>query len=547
MPTKQFDNFKNVSKNYDDLKDILHKYLEFDQPERAFQCLKNMAEISPSTAHADAQELQEYIFKARSVKDSAELRKFQGEIYTFLGRFNFDDYCIALEWNREISRRFYMVRRKQLYPIAVALQELAEHKLDLLCISMPPGTGKSTLAIFFMTWLAGIRPNKPMFESSHSNSFLQGVYSEVLRILTNDEYRWHDIFPELAVNSTDAKNLKIDVGEQKRFTTFQFASYEAGLAGKVRAEGLLYCDDLVPNIEVAMSASRLNTIWQKYTTDISQRKLGDCPELHIATRWSVYDPIGRLEKDHANNPRARFLVFPALDKDDHSLFDYPFNKGYSTKNLLELREKMDDASWNSLYMNQPIEREGILYPRDELQTYTELPEREPDSIISVCDTKDTGTDYGVMPVAYKYGDMYYIEDIVCDNSRPEVVEAKILNSLLAHKVEASRFESNQAGRRIAEQIQQKVKERNGKTRITTKYTTQNKETKIIISSPWVKEHCIFKSYSVASKEYNQAIQMLCAYSMTGRNLHDDVPDAFAQLYDFVNSMSAVATIVKRPF
>ena len=54
-------------------------------------------------------------------------------------------------------------------------------------------------------------------------------------------------------------------------------------------------------------------------------------------------------------------------------------------------------------MNEPIEREGQLYNGDELRRYFELPDREPDAILSICDTKDRGTDYAFMPVAYQYG------------------------------------------------------------------------------------------------------------------------------------------------
>lgn len=45
--------------------------------------------------------------------------------------------------------------------------------------SLPPGVGKTTLAIFFLTWLAGKIPDKPMLTGSHSNAFVRGVYLEI--------------------------------------------------------------------------------------------------------------------------------------------------------------------------------------------------------------------------------------------------------------------------------------------------------------------------------------------------------------------------------
>lgn len=211
---------------------------------------------------------------------------------------------------------------------------------------------------------------------------------------------------------------------------------------------------------------------------------------------------------------------------------------------------MEDASWRALYLNQPIERDGLLYNEDELRRYFELPDSEPDAILSVCDTKDRGTDYCGMPIVYKYGEDYYVEKIICDNSNPEVVETRLVMTLLEHKVQMSRFESNSAGGRVAQKVQEQVKAKGGITKITTKYTTANKETKIIVNSPWVKEHCLFKDNSVikGDKEYKRALTFLCTYTMAGKNKHDDIPDVFAQLSEFVQSIVGTKVeVFKRPF
>lgn len=91
---------------------------------------------------------------------------------------DFDSYLLYIEWNREPSKKFYAPRRKVLKAVVDELQALADDALDLLAISLPPGVGKTTLAIFFLTWLAGKIPDKPMLTGSHSNSFVRGVYDE---------------------------------------------------------------------------------------------------------------------------------------------------------------------------------------------------------------------------------------------------------------------------------------------------------------------------------------------------------------------------------
>lgn len=466
--------------------------------------------------------------------------------------YDFDSYIQFIEWDREPQKRFYLPRRKTLKQIVDALQDLADDKLDLLAISMPPGTGKSTLAIFYLTWLAGKYPDAPMLTGSHSNAWTRGAYDECLRIMSDGgEYLWQDVFPDVKVSCTNAQNVRIDLGQRKRFETLEFTSIGTGNAGLYRAQTLLYCDDLVSGIEVAMSKERLDKLWEIYNTDLRQRKIGaKCKELHIATRWSVWDILGRLEMEYGDSPRAKFITIPALNFNDESNFDYPFGVGFSTQFYHEQRDIMDDVNWRALYMNQPIEREGLLYSEDELRRYFDLPDAEPDAILAVCDPKDKGSDYCVMPVAYQYGPNFYIDAVICDNSNPKVVEPRLANLLVSRGVHMARFESNQAGGRVAENVQKMVKDAGGRCKITTKYTTANKETKILVNSPFILEHFLFKDNSVIGndKEYRRFMQFMCGYTMAGRNKYDDVPDALAMFAEYIQSFALnKVEIIKRPF
>lgn len=488
----------------------------------------------------------------KDVENGAQFLELHKSVLLSNAKDDFDSYLLYVEWNRSPEKQFYAPRRSVLKIIVDALQDLHDDKLDLLSISLPPGVGKSTLAIFYLTWLAGKYPSESCLTGSHSNSWVRGAYDECLRIMDrNGEYLWHDVFKELEVSSTNAKDCRIDIGTRKRFETLEFTSIGTGNAGLYRAMRLLYCDDLVSGSEVALSKDRLDKLWGIYTTDLRQRKLGaKCKELHIATRWSVWDVLGRLELEYGESDRARFITIPAMDENDESNFDYPYGVGYSTKTLREQREVMDDTDWKALFMNQPIEREGLLYSADELRRYFELPDCEPDAIIAVCDTKDKGADYFCMPVAYQYGPDFYIDGVICDNGNPDIVEPRLVDILVNKQVQLARFESNQAGGRIASSVQEKVKERGGRTKITTKYTTAQKETKIIVNSPWIKEHCLFKDESIykSDKEYRRFMQFLCNYTMAGKNKHDDVPDAMAQLSEYIQSFALnKVEIVKRPF
>lgn len=489
--------------------------------------------------------LKEDIHQARQMMD------IHKRILLAAAKWDFESFLLFAEWNRDPRKKFYQPRRKALHTVVEAMQDLADDKLDLLAVSLPPGTGKSTLAIFYLCWMAGKYPDDPILTGSHSNSWVRGAYDECLRILDpNGDYLWAEVFADTGgVTNTNAKDCRIDLGKRKRFETLEFTSIGTGNAGLYRAATLLYCDDLVSGIEVALSEERLQKLWEVYTTDLRQRKIGyKCKELHIATRWSTRDIVGRLINEYEDSNRAKFIAVPALDDNDESNFDYAYGVGFSTKFYREQRDIMDEVSWKAIYMNQPIEREGLLYAKDELRRYFELPDGTPDAIISVCDTKDRGSDDCVMPIAYVYGQNYYIEEIVCDNSNPEIVDELLIDALIRHKVQMSCFESNSAGGRVAQTVQAGVKARGGITKVETKYTTSNKETKIIVNSPWVKENCLFKDDTVSDRNYKRAIDKLCSYTTAGRNKKDDVVDAFAQLALYAETFGQTRiAIIKRPF
>ena len=480
----------------------------------------------------------------------------------FLSRDDFDSYMLYIEKDRDPEKQFWLPRRKVLLPTAKAMQALIDDELDLLTISMPPGAGKSTLGIFFLSWVMGKFPDQPNLASAHADKLTRSFYDGVMQILTDPEYCWSDVFPEVKFESNNAKDETINLGKRNRFKTLTCRSIDGSLTGATRCEKILYADDLCSGIEEAMSKERLDKLWEKYTNDLKSRKKLGCKEIHIATRWSVHDVIGRLERMYEDDPRAKFIVLPALDENDESNFNYDYGVGFDTDYFHDMRNNLDDVSFRCLFMNQPIEREGLLYHESELRRYFDLPGAEydeneklinfdePDAIIGICDTKDTGTDYEFLPVLYQYGQDYYLEDCICDNSKTEILDERCAVVLVNHKVQACRFESNNAGGRTADVVQKRVKELKGITHITKKFTTTNKETKIIVNSPWVKEHVLFKDKSLIkpNTDYRKMMNFLTTYTLMGKNKNDDVPDGLAQLALFVQSLTSGKVVaIKRPF
>ena len=72
----------------------------------------------------------------------------------------FDSYLLYLEKDREEREKFYFPKMEQLnkHGLIQAMQDLEDDKLDILSISMPPGTQKTTLEKFFASWIIGRHP-----------------------------------------------------------------------------------------------------------------------------------------------------------------------------------------------------------------------------------------------------------------------------------------------------------------------------------------------------------------------------------------------------
>lgn len=463
---------------------------------------------------------------------------------------DFDSYLLYVEKNRDPEDRYYQPRRNKIYWLVQKMQRLIDDELDILSISMPPGTGKTTLGEFFISFVMGHYPNTPNLMSSHSGFMTRMFYDAVLNIITSNEYCWNDVFPDVVFEGNNAKEETINLGRWQPFKTLTCRPIRGSLTGVTRCEGFLYVDDLVSGIEEALSIDRLDKLYGEYTTDLKSRKKKKAKEIHIATRWSVHDVIGRLERMYEGNPRAEFIAVPDIDpQTGKSNFDYDYDVGFDEKYFHDMEMSMDDVSYRCLYKSDPIEREGILYHPTELQRYIGgLPDREPDSILAICDTKDTGTDYNFLGVFYQYGDRYYLEDLVFKNIDPGTLDELNSDMLVKHHVQQAQFESNKEGSRTANEVERLVKAKGGRCHITKKYTTQNKETKIIVNSSWVKEHVIFKDITEyePKSDYGVMMSFLCSYTQLGKNKHDDAPDTLAMFAQFVDALlGGEGQVVKR--
>lgn len=458
-----------------------------------------------------------------------------------------------LEKKREPKERFYMPRRKQFLKIGLidALQGMIDDRYDILCVSLVPGAGKTTVEKMFHALVAGWFPRDFSLFYSHSGDITRMYYDGVYDIVTNEEeYTWNEIFPNLSVTSTNAKMEQFNVGKYKSFPSVQCTSVGSKNAGKVRASKFLLVDDMIGGIEEAMNPIILDKLWDKYAVDARQRKIQDtdgknCKEIHIATRWSVHDVIGRIQNMYEGNPRVKVIAVPDVDPvTGESNFDYEFS-GFTKEFFEDQQLLMDDISYRCLYKQEPIEREGLLFPEDKIRRYLNLPHGEPEIVTGQCDTKGKGTDYFVLPVLQKYGEDYYCVDCVCDNTADyEMQYENAANVLTNNKVQECEFERNAGGDRVAMEVNKRVEKKGWICNITDTPTETNKEARIFQCSNWILQHVIFKDPSLykPNEPYGVMMSLLKRYSVSGKKQLDDVPDVFSNFALRVTNGNNVAKV-----
>lgn len=449
-----------------------------------------------------------------------------------------DSGFMYLEKKREPKERFYMPRRKQFLKIGLtqALQGMIDDKYDILCVSLIPGAGKTTVEKMFNALVAGWYPKDFSLFYSHSGDITRMYFDGVYDIVTNsDEYTWSEIFPNLHVTSTNAKLEQFNIGKYKPFPSVQCTSVGSKNSGKVRSSKYLLVDDLIGGVEEALNPTILDKLWNKYAVDARQRKIQDtdghnCKEIHIATRWSVRDVIGRIQNMYAGNPRVKVIAVPDIDPETgESNFDYEFS-GFTKEFFEDQQLLMDDISYRCLYKQEPIEREGLLFPDDKIRRYLNLPHGEPEIITAQCDTKGKGTDYFVMPILQKYGEDYYCVDCVCDNTADyEMQYENAANVIVNNKVQECEFERNAGGDRVAMEVNKRVLSKGWVCNITDMPTETNKEARIFQCSNWILQHVIFKDSQLYSPKepYGVMVRLLKQYSVSGKKQLDDVPDVFS--------------------
>ena len=532
-----------------DLKNMCREALKTDVPLAVEYLIKLSEECDSIIPYIATKDLQ-------AAKQIMEVHKQ----VLLLGAQNnqFDMFLQYLEWQRNPSKRFYLARRNVLKPIVSAFQMVADGELDLLTVSQPKRTGKTTLGLMFVLFRAGQNPQGSSICSGAGNDLVKSFYTGCLDILTKpEEYLFYDMFPSATLVSTNADEKTINLEKKKRFATITCRSIDGALTGSTEStpEGVMYLDDLVSDELEANNRTRLDTLWDKVRGDLLGRRLEGCPIVAQGTRYSLYDPLGRLQEVAPTMGwRTKVVEIPALDPiTDESNFEIVLNgkRMFTTAYYRKERELVTPVQWASQFQQEPYEAKGLTFPEDKLNRYMELPvDIEPDAIIAVCDTAESGSDSCSMPIAYIYGEDVFIEDVVFDNSTADVTKPQCAKKLVQHKASTAVFESNNAGSYFARDVSELVKKLGGRTSVRTKRTISNKQTRIEFASDGILKHFYFKDKSKIERgsQYWLFMKELTTYTRSGKVPHDDAPDSLSLLENEIRNLSRYKVeIFEKPF
>lgn len=483
-----------------------------------------------------------------------------------------DSYCLYIEKNRKPQERFYQPRRKTLIKVVNKLQALEDDELDELFLHQPARTGKSQIITMGTAWHCSRNSEKSNLYVTYKEGLGGAFIDGCMEIWTDPTYCHSDVFRSI-VARTDAKNHKVDLDRKKKYATLSGKGLESGLNGEYDAYGWLILDDILEGIQDVLNPDILKRKQIVFDNNVMSRKKEQCKLILNGTIWSLHDLYMDRLAFLQNNPEAKNIRFdvlkiPALDPEtDESNFDYDYGVGFTTAYYRLTRAKFEEnddmAGWFAQYQQEPIERDGALFNPEHMNFYNGvLPSEEPLKIVAACDVALGGSDYLAMPIAYVYEDgSVYIHDLIFDNSEKSITMPRVIEKIISNNVGTAFFEANNGGESYKDEVDEQLKKKGKEINLVSKFAQQmilstgghasksqmRKEQRIWDSAADIRKF-FFRDTGYQNAEYRKFMNNVYGFTMTGKNKHDDAPDALASLAVFLKKWSGTtkASAVRNP-
>lgn len=546
--SKVTDFLKTHEPDHDSLKDLLNlcECQLKDNPDDKDYCFKYTKYIKDCSSSLAA--------RLTFDNEKEQYRNLYWKTMLFESPYIFESFMFYMEKNRPPEERFYEPRINPLRRVANGIQDLADDKLDEIFINCPSRVGKTQLVKFAFLWFGSRDTEKSNLYTAYSDKITSGFYDGLLELMTDPTYTYSEIFPKNVEKKpiTDGKDLTIDLVRKKTYPTFTSRSIYGTLNGACDCSGLAVADDLFSGIEEALSTDRQTTVWGKFDNNFMKRLKRKAKLINMGTRWALKDVQGRrrelLEQNREyRNRKWDAIVIPALDENDESNFDYPYDLGYSTEDYKMIRasfEENDDmASWYAQDQQDPIERLGALFTADNMDCINpekDLPDGVPDRIFAAVDPAYGGGDYVSMPICYQFGQEYYIVDAVYNGGDKTITVPEVTKRIAFHldkferKTAEVHFEETKTTTEYRTLCEKEWKDM-GVPVNATHHPAPNKESKedrIRNHAPDIRKlHFIDMNHR--TPEYDKFFRNILSFKTEGKNKHDDAPDSIAQLCSMI--------------
>lgn len=245
-----------------------------------------------------------------------------------------------------------------------------------MIVEVPPQHGKSQATVDFVAWIMGQDADLRTILASFSDRLGRRANKAIQRMMRTNKYA--AVFPETKLGSGRGEDRKVSTSDTFFEVVGKLGSFRnTTVAGSITGESLDIgiIDDPLKGRKEANSENVRNKVWEWYTDDYGTRFQENSANLIVLTRWHLDDPAGRLLKT-PEGKEVRRVRYPAIATEDEKYRkegDALFPEFKSKAFLLRQKAKMAEASWTSLYQQDPIIQGGNLFKYDWWNWWEHLP------------------------------------------------------------------------------------------------------------------------------------------------------------------------------
>lgn len=437
-----------------------------------------------------------------------------------LARRKFWSFCLYYDPEFFEQRGFLKI-------VADAFQLIADLVILKVGVSMPPRAGKSYITSLFCAWWLGRNPTKCVMRNTVSSSLYSKFSYDVRAIIRDPTFK--SIFPN-AILSPDKQNIDGWALTESK----QGAYFGGGVGTNIIGFGanLAITDDLYSGFAEALSntVNEATHVWKQGSHNSRMEK--DCPEIFIGTRWSQRDVIGAAI---SSGQLDKIIQIPALDDHRHSFCEAV----KSTEEYLKLEQNTEEMIWKAEYMQEPIEAFGLLFPTDQLRFYDPNATLKGEHSFMPIDPANQGGDYFASAHCVLVGNAVYVPHVFCNREGSDASNILHEQYIRKARIEAIEYEGVLQWQNTASALRDQLTDLDMSFRITK--PTQNKQTRILVQAPFIKNYFYFREDYKQLPEYRTFMNILTGY------LRDQTGNSKAKNDDSPDVLAAAAAYFKRNF